>query len=137
MPTSEGGVYRLAPKGKEIVDKYHYGSVTQTLVGMDRDIERLKSESGMLTATMTQKAFAPTSMSSATSCMSTATYTAKNFSPDYWNTMRDTIVSVTSSNTMNTPVPKFEPAKNFKVIGKIDPDEQLQEPVGKQGRSVS
>ena len=37
------GVYRLSPRGMVIVDKYGYGSVMDTLLGMDRDIELLKS----------------------------------------------------------------------------------------------
>ena len=37
------GVYRLSPRGMLIVKKYGYGSVMDTLLGMDRDIELLKS----------------------------------------------------------------------------------------------
>jgi hypothetical protein len=43
MPPKAEGVYRLSPRGMVIVDKYGYGSVMDTLLGMDRDIELLKS----------------------------------------------------------------------------------------------
>ena len=37
------GVYRLSPRGMVIVEKYGYGSVMDTLLGLDRDVETLKS----------------------------------------------------------------------------------------------
>lgn len=43
MPPKVGGVYALSQRGKKVVDKYGYGTVTDTLIGMDRDIEMLKS----------------------------------------------------------------------------------------------
>jgi hypothetical protein len=43
MPPKVGGVYALSQRGKTVVDKYGYGTVTDTLIGLDRDVELLKS----------------------------------------------------------------------------------------------
>lgn len=42
MPPKIEGIYRLSPRGMAIVNKHKHGSVMDTLIGMDREIELLK-----------------------------------------------------------------------------------------------
>jgi hypothetical protein len=51
----------------------------------------------------------------------------------YWARLRDEV-----RESVKPPKPKQQivPASTLKTIGKIDPEEMLQEPIGKQGREI-
>ena len=53
------------------------------------------------------------------------------FNEEYWKKMEALIRKCNGK-----PSPEFQKASQIKTIGKIDPDEQLEEPMGRQGREV-
>jgi hypothetical protein len=68
-----------------------------------------------------------------TSNLQNVTYCSSNFSTDYWSKMQS--LCSHSTNATNA-APTFQTANTLKKIGKIDPDEELQEPIGRQGRAL-
>lgn len=110
MPPKPNGGYRLTPAGFTVCQKYPGKSVSEVLVTMDEELQRH--------AIGIQQAI-------------NVKHTDSILPPDFWIHLEAVV-----RKAMSTPKPAFQTGNQIKTIGKIEPDEILQEPVGRQGRSL-